>query len=80
MSLSCSQMPNQFGAPLHGAGEGDRTLDLLLGKQTHYRCATPASGELFCPALSEPSLEGKTQGCNDLHFHGLTSKKTVWSG
>ncbi len=25
-----------------GAGEGNRTLDLLLGKQTPYHLATPA--------------------------------------
>ncbi len=28
--------------PQTGAGDGGRTRDLLLGKQTHYHCATPA--------------------------------------
>ena len=28
-----------------GAEEGGRTLDLLLGKETHYHCATSARSE-----------------------------------
>ncbi len=37
-------LKNPFGfyTGLTGAGDGGRTRDLLLGKQTHYHCATPA--------------------------------------
>ena len=28
---------------LSGAGDGIRTRDLLLGKETRYHCATPAA-------------------------------------
>jgi hypothetical protein len=36
----------------HRAGDGIRTRDLLLGKETYYHCTTPAGTILFsaCPA------------------------------
>ena len=32
----------EFDLYSYGAEEGGRTLDLLLGKETHYHCATSA--------------------------------------
>jgi hypothetical protein len=45
------------------AGEGIRTPDLLLGKETYYRCTTPAS--FICPRAPTGELYLKALTCQE---------------
>jgi len=47
-ALAASETPSD----LSGAGDGIRTRDLLLGKETRYHCATPAT---VCRSQDETS-------------------------
>src|SRR4051812_32435475 len=51
-----------LGPALNGAGDGGRTRDLLLGKQTHYHCATPAlmRNSIFNTRVSHVALMPET--------------------
>jgi hypothetical protein len=42
------------------AGDGIRTHDLLLGKETYYHCTTPASGLFFRPSAESQDRTGDT--------------------
>ena len=42
------------------AGDGIRTHDLLLGKETYYHCTTPASGLIFRPSAESQDRTGDT--------------------
>jgi hypothetical protein len=42
------------------AGDGIRTHDLLLGKETYYHCTTPAGGPDFRPSAESQDRTGDT--------------------
>ena len=42
------------------AGDGIRTHDLLLGKETYYHCTTPAGGLTFRPSAESQDRTGDT--------------------
>ena len=42
------------------AGDGIRTHDLLLGKETYYHCTTPAGGQSFWQNAESQDRTGDT--------------------
>ncbi len=64
----CDHLNDLLSAIQLRAGDGIRTRDLLLGKETYYHCTTPA-GASFCLPLRSKALTGalyrKPAGCQD---------------
>ena len=61
MTAQCNQSAiiNQQSSIIR-AGDGIRTHDLLLGKETYYHCTTPAEGPTFRPSAESQDRTGDT--------------------